>query len=135
MLKRKYGTTHECQSCWPSSEAVSSRTINNKKNQGPVWVFSGHGAQWKEIGQDLSVSPVFYEAIAVVEEIVLTEAGFSALQALKDGDIESSDKVQILTYEMQIGLAAVLKSKGVNPQAIIGHSVGEVVASIVAGLL
>ena len=118
-----------------SSEAVSSRIVNTSENKGTVWVFSGHGAQWKEMGQDLILNPVFYEAVFVVEAIVQTEAGFSALQALKDGDIESSDKVQILTYVMQIGLAAVLQSKGVTPQAIIGHSVGEIAASVVAGAL
>ena len=87
------------------------------------------------MGQDLILNPAFYEAISVVEAIVQTEAGFSALQALKDGDVESSDRVQILTYVMQIGLAAVLKSKGVTPQAIIGHSVGEIAASVVADAL
>ena len=87
------------------------------------------------MGHDLILNPVFYEAISVVEATVQTEAGFSALQALKNGDIESSDRVQILTYVMQIGLAAILKSKGVTPQAIIGHSVGEIAASVVANAL
>ena len=118
-----------------SSEAVARRVVASSGNLGTVWVFSGHGAQWKEMGQSLLSNPVFYEAIAPTEAIVQTEAGFSALQALKEGDIESSDKVQILTYVMQIGLAAVLKSKGVTPQAVIGHSVGEIAASVVANAL
>lgn len=117
------------------SKAVSSRIVSSNENTGCVWVFSGHGAQWKEMGQDLLSNPIFYEAISSTEAIVQIEAGFSALQALKEGDIESSDKVQILTYVMQIGLAALLKSKGVTPQAIIGHSVGEIAASVVAEAL
>ena len=117
------------------SKSVSRRVVSSSGNQGSVWVFSGHGAQWKEMGQDLILNPVFYEATLVVEATVQTEAGFSALQALKDGDMESSDTVQILTYVMQIGLAAILKSKGVTPQAIIGHSVGEIAASVVADAL
>ena len=118
-----------------NSKAVTRRVVSSSGNQGSVWVFSGHGAQWKEMGQDLILNPIFYEAISVMEGTVQTEAGFSALQALKDGDMESSDKVQILTYVMQIGLAALLKSKGVTPQAIIGHSVGEIAASVVADAL
>ena len=118
-----------------TSKAVSSRVVSSNENTGSVWVFSGHGAQWKEMGQDLLSNPVFYEAISSIESIVQMEAGFSALQALKEGDIESSDKVQILTYVMQIGLAALLKSKGITPQAIIGHSVGEIAASVVADAL
>lgn len=118
-----------------NSKAVTRRVVSSSGNQGSVWVFSGHGAQWKEMGRDLITNLVFYEAISVVEGTVQTEAGFSALQALKDGDMESSDKVQILTYVMQIGLAALLKSKGVTPQAIIGHSVGEIAASVIADAL
>ena len=118
-----------------TSEAVSRRVISGSSSSGSVWVFSGHGAQWKEMGQELVLNPIFHDAISVVEEIVQTEAGFSALQALKDGDMESSDKVQVLTYVMQIGLAAMLQSKGVTPQAIIGHSVGEIAASVTAGAL
>lgn len=118
-----------------NSKAVTRRVVSSNGNQGSVWVFSGHGAQWKEMGQDLILNPIFYEAIAVLEGTVQTEAGFSAIQALRDGDMESSDKVQILTYVMQIGLAALLKSKGVTPQAVIGHSVGEIAASVVADAL
>lgn len=117
------------------SEAISSRVLDSSNNSDSVWVFSGHGAQWKEMGEDLLLNPVFYEAIALIDPLVKTEAGFSALKALKEGDIRTSDKVQILTYVMQIGLAAVLQSKGATPNAIIGHSVGEIAASVVAGAL
>lgn len=118
-----------------SPKTTSSRIVSSSDEPGSVWVFSGHGAQWKDMGKDLLTNPVFYEAISSIETIVQMEAGFSALHALKEGDIESSDKVQILTYVMQIGLAAVLKSNGVTPQAVIGHSVGEIAASVVADAL
>ena len=118
-----------------NSKAVSRRVISGSNSQGSVWVFSGHGAQWKEMGQELILNPVFSEAVSDIEAIVQTEAGFSALQALEHGDMEGSDKVQVLTYVMQIGLAAMLKSHGVTPQAVIGHSVGEIAASVIAGAL
>ena len=118
-----------------SSKTTSSRVLSGDGNSGSVWVFSGHGAQWKEMGQDLLSNPVFCEAISSIEKVVQIEAGFSVLQALKEGDIESSDKVQILTYVMQIGLVAVLKSKGITPEAVIGHSLGEIAAAVVADAL
>ena len=118
-----------------SSNTTSSRVVSGSGNPGSVWVFSGHGAQWKEMGQNLLSKAVFYDAVSSVETVVQTEAGFSVLKALKEGDIESSDKAQILTYVMQIGLVAVLKSKGVTPQAVIGHSVGEIAAAVVADAL
>ena len=118
-----------------SSKTTSSRVFSAAGNPGSVWVFSGHGAQWKEMGQNLLSNPVFCEAITSIETVVQIEAGFSVVQALKEGDIESSDKVQILTYVMQIGLVAVLKSKGISPEAVIGHSVGEIAAAVVADAL
>ena len=118
-----------------SSKITSSRVLSGGGSPSSVWVFSGHGAQWKEMGQDLVSNPVFYDAISSIETVVQTEVGFSILQALKEGDIESSDKVQVLTYVMQIGLVAVLKSKGITPQAVIGHSVGEIAAAVVADAL
>ncbi|GME63637.1 6-MSAS [Neofusicoccum parvum] len=106
---------------------------NTKKDV--VWVFSGHGAQWKEMGKELINNAVFYQAVAPLDAITQREVGFSAIEALKNGDFDESDRVQVLTYVMQVGLAAVLRSKGVKPQAVIGHSVGEIAASVAAGCL
>ncbi|KAI0966748.1 6-methyl salicylic acid synthase [Xylaria arbuscula] len=102
-----------------------------------VWVFSGHGAQWKEMGRGLiNSSPVFYEAIEPLDLITQAELGFSATEALENGDfIDQSDRVQVMTYVIQIGIAAVLRSKGLYPSAVIGHSVGEIAATVVAGSL
>ncbi|KAL9047331.1 MAG: hypothetical protein Q9214_000058 [Letrouitia sp. 1 TL-2023] len=114
---------------------ASNRVLDSSKSTDSVWVFSGHGAQWKEMGREMLLNTIFHEAVASIDTTIMTEAGFSALQALKLGDFQASDRVQVLTYVMQIGLAAVLKFKGAAPQAVIGHSVGEIAASVVAGAL
>ena len=111
------------------------RVLGNDTSKDTVWVFSGHGAQWSEMGQDLLHSDVFKNAITSIDHIVEEEMGWSALKALEDKDFESSDRVQVLTYVMQVGLTAVLRDHGIEPQAIIGHSVGEVAASVAAGCL
>ncbi|KAK7990128.1 C6 finger domain-containing protein [Apiospora arundinis] len=101
-----------------------------------VWVFSGHGAQWKDMGTSLLRSRVFAEFLRELDGLVQKEAGFSALEALRTGDFEeSTERVQVLTYVVQVGLHRLLRSEGVAPQAVIGHSVGEVAASVVAGCL
>lgn len=115
--------------------SVSSRVLDNNTSRDSVWVFSGHGAHWKEMGREMLSNAVFYAAIASIDPIIEVEMGFSALQALEAGDFDASDKVQVLTYAMQIGLAAVLNTKGLVPKAVIGHSIGEVAASVVAGTL
>ena len=114
---------------------AQDRVLDSRANKGIVWIFSGHGAQWKEMGRDLLHDPLFRQAVAALNHIIESEMGFSAIQALEDGDFDASDKVQVLTYTMQIGLSAVLQAKGVKPQAVIGHSVGEVAASVAAGAL
>ncbi len=104
--------------------------------KGAVWIFSGHGAQWKDMGKSLlQTRPAFLNVVQQLEPIIQNETGFSALDALSNGDFESSDKVQVLTFVMHIGIAALLREAGATPQAIIGHSVGEIAAAVVAGVL
>lgn len=112
------------------------RILDAYPSQGHVvWVFSGHGAQWPAMGKDLLEYSDFRQIISSLDEIVQKECGYSAIKALETGDIGESDRIQVLTYLVQIGLGQVLKSKGLAPQAVIGHSVGEIAASVVAGCL
>nr|AFP89390.1 polyketide synthase [Cladosporium phlei] len=106
-----------------------------EQDRSLTWVFSGHGAQWPEMGVEMLQIPSFLAAVAELENTVVSEMGFSALKSLKDGDFGRTDEVQVLTYIMQIGLSAVLQSKGVVPQAVVGHSVGEIAAAVAAGCL
>lgn len=118
-----------------SEWTAQDRVLDSGANKGTVWVFSGHGAQWKEMGRDLLHTPLFRQAVVALDHIVQSEMGFSAIQALEDGDFDASDRVQVLTYIMQIGLTVILRAKGLKPQAVIGHSIGEVAASVAAGAL
>ena len=114
---------------------VTGRVLGSEVERDPVWVFSGHGAQWKEMGKSLLQEPVFFKTVSSLDCIIHAEMDFSAIQALKDGDFETSDRIQVLTYVVQVGLTLLLKSKGLSPQAVIGHSVGEIAASVAAGCL
>lgn len=101
-----------------------------------VWVFSGHGSHWSGMGRELlTAAPEFAAVIDEVDDVFAAELGFSAREALSSGDLGGTDRVQALTFAMQVGLAAVLRRRGVTPAAVIGHSVGEVAACVVAGTL
>nr|WP_246843351.1 type I polyketide synthase [Allokutzneria sp. NRRL B-24872] len=101
-----------------------------------VWVFSGHGAQWSGMGRSLLVdSPEFAAVIDRLEPIFLAELGVSPRAVLESGSLGGVDCIQSMLFAMQIGLAAVLTSSGVRPAAVIGHSVGEIAAAVVAGSL
>ena len=118
-----------------SNEWTSSARVLSDVRRDVVWVFSGHGAQWNNMAKELIDHPVFYSAVSSIDPIIQEEMGYSAVEKLKSGEFESSTEVQVLTYVMQVGLTAFLNSKGVVPDAVIGHSVGEIAASVAAGSL
>ncbi len=119
----------------PNQWIAQNRVLGNDCSKDVVWVFSGHGAQWTNMGKELLNQEIFRTTVIDLDRIVKAEMGFSALFALENGDLGGSDRIQVLTYVIQIGLTELLKSKGVQPQAIIGHSVGEIAASVAAGCI
>ncbi|KZM20173.1 phosphopantetheine binding [Ascochyta rabiei] len=119
----------------PDPWTTSNRVLDNAMQKGVVWVYSGHGAQWPNMGMELLCNHTFYYTLSSLDPIFQKEADFSVIEALETGNLGDSARVQILTYAVQIGLTALLKSQGVRPQAIIGHSVGEIAAAVAAGCL
>ncbi|MEU3168900.1 acyltransferase domain-containing protein [Streptosporangium sp. NPDC006930] len=101
----------------------------------PVWVFSGHGSQWPGMGRDLLAEPAFAQVIEALEPIYREEIGFSPRQVLLEDALDDVDRVQTMIFAMQLGLAALWRSRGVSPDAVIGHSVGEIAAAVTAGVL
>ncbi|KAJ6267732.1 thiolase-like protein [Bipolaris maydis] len=114
----------------PNARTISNRVIRSAALKGVVWVFSGHGAQWPNMGQQLLLNLVFRNKLSEMEVMFLREAVFSTIEALQQGELGGLDKIQMLTYAVQIGLAFVLQAEGVAPQAVIGHSVGEILGAI-----
>ena len=114
---------------------TTNRVFTSTAQKGVVWTFSGHGSQWPEMGKELLLNRVFRTAISDLDTVFQREANFSSVEALEKGKLDSSAEVQMLTYAMQIGLTLVLKGHGITPQAVVGHSVGEIAAAVVAGCL
>ncbi|MGO9552686.1 sulfolipid-1 biosynthesis phthioceranic/hydroxyphthioceranic acid synthase, partial [Mycobacterium sp.] len=106
-------------------------------DRGPVWVFSGQGSQWAAMGADLLANePVFAATVAAVEPLIAAESGFSVTEAMTAPQtVTGIDRVQPTLFAMQVALAATMKSYGVTPGAVVGHSMGEVAAAVVAGAL
>ncbi len=106
-------------------------------DRGPVWVFSGQGSQWAAMGAELLANePVFAATVAEAEPLIARESGFSVTEALTALEtVTGIDRVQPTIFTMQVALAATMKSYGVIPGAVIGHSMGESAAAVVAGTL
>lgn len=105
------------------------------RGTGLVWVFSGHGSQWAGMGRELLAEPAFAAVIDALEPVFSDEIGFSPRRELLEGDHRNVDRAQSMIFAVQVGLAAVWRSYGVTPDAVIGHSVGEIAAAVACGAL
>ncbi len=104
---------------------------------GTVFVYSGQGSQWAGMGQRLLADePAFAAAVAELEPVFVEQVGFSLRRVLAGGEpVVGIDRVQPVLVGVQLALTALWRSYGVQPDAVIGHSMGEVSAAVVAGAL
>ncbi|MBO2445569.1 type I polyketide synthase [Actinomadura barringtoniae] len=105
-----------------------------------VFVFAGQGAQWQGMCAELMrTEPVFDAAIEECEQALLPLTGWPlrAVLAGEHGDITKApiDMIQPTVFAAQVALAALWRSWGIVPDAVVGHSMGEVAAAHVAGAL
>ncbi|MEZ0095324.1 beta-ketoacyl synthase N-terminal-like domain-containing protein [Streptacidiphilus sp. EB129] len=107
-----------------------------RRRHHTVFVFSGQGSQWQGMGLDLwERDPV---AAAVLDECdrLLTGAGFHPLRALLgELDLSATELAQPALLAVQAAVAAVWRSRGLEPSLFLGHSVGEIAAAHAAGAL
>ena len=75
------------------------------------------------------------EVVELFEPVIQKQMKFSAIVTLGSGIFKVVDKIQILTFVMQIDITAILKSRGVKPKAVVGHFLRGIAASVVAGAL
>ena len=104
---------------------------------GTVFVYSGQGSQWAGMGQKLLADePAFAAAVAELEPVFVEQVGFSLRRCWQSGEpVVGIDRIQPVLVGMQLALTELWRSYGVEPDAVIGHSMGEVTAAVVAGAL
>lgn len=104
---------------------------------GTVFVYSGQGSHWVGMGRQLLTDePAFARALALLEPVFVEQVGFSLWQVISAGEPVSGDaQVQPVLMGLQLALTELWRSYGVHPDAVIGHSMGEVTAAVVAGAL
>nr|WSY54833.1 SDR family NAD(P)-dependent oxidoreductase [Streptomyces sp. NBC_00886] len=107
---------------------------------GVVFVFPGQGSQWLGMGRDLmDSSPVFAAEMNRCTEAFAEFVDWSLLDVLRGEpdtpDIDRVDVIQPVLFAVMVSLAAQWRSFGVVPDAVIGHSQGEIAAAYVAGAL
>ncbi|MET0234552.1 MAG: type I polyketide synthase [Kibdelosporangium sp.] len=118
----------------PNPMVATGRVLGDL-GPGPVWVFSGHGSQWDGMGRELLAGePAFREVLDLIDPVFVAEIGFSPRAVLLDGPLTDVDVIQPMIFAVQVGLNAVLRSRGLVPAAVIGHSVGEIAAAVAVGV-
>ncbi|GAA1007411.1 non-ribosomal peptide synthetase/type I polyketide synthase [Streptomyces thermogriseus] len=122
------------------SHAALARSTATTRGR-TVFVFPGQGAQWPGMGRALlTESPAFAETVRACDKAFVPLLGRSVAALLEDtapenAALERLDVLQPLMFTMYVALAAAWGELGVHPDAVVGHSQGEVAAAVVAGAL
>ncbi|HEY2267501.1 MAG TPA: acyltransferase domain-containing protein, partial [Streptosporangiaceae bacterium] len=102
-----------------------------------VFVFPGQGGQWAGMGRDLAAScPVFAARLAECGRALAPFTGWELEEVLAAGVLpDRADVIQPALWAVMVSLAAAWQAAGVTPDAVVGHSQGEIAAAVVAGIL
>ena len=123
-----------------ASPAVASGRRIPGRAPKVAFVFSGQGSQWAGMGRSLyEQEPVYRQMIDRCDEAMRPYVGWSLREELErseaDGGLQEVDIIQPALFAVQVALAALWRSWGIEPAAVVGQSLGEVAAAYVAGAL
>lgn len=105
-----------------------------------AFVFSGQGSQWYRMGRELlQEEPVVRESLERCDRALRPHCDWALLEQLEADKHQSRlgeiDVIQPTLFALQVALADLWRSWGIEPDAVVGHSMGEVAAAYVAGAL
>ncbi|MFJ8106832.1 SDR family NAD(P)-dependent oxidoreductase [Streptomyces sp. NPDC096132] len=118
------------------AECTDARAAQSFTARRPVFVFSGYGSQWEGMGRRLLTDDAQFAAqVSALDPLFRAETGSSLTDMITADAARSADRTQPLLFGIQLALARTMQAYGVEPAAVIGHSMGEVAAAVVAGAL
>ncbi len=105
-----------------------------------AFVYTGQGNQWVGMGEALyRQEPVFREIMDRCDSFIRQERGVSLLDVMfgrtgATGDLDEPRWTQPSIYALECALTALWRSLGIEPVAVLGHSLGEIAAAQAAGV-
>lgn len=116
--------------------------VSHASDRAPrvAFVFAGQGTQRPGMGLELFQSrSEFRAALEECDAAIRARAGWSVIDALREApsrsQVHRTEIAQPVIFALQVALARLWSSWGVRPDAVCGHSVGEIAAAFVAGAL
>ncbi len=124
-------------------QATASTDRNAGAGVGPrslAFVLAGHGSRWPAAATELLELPIASTTVAEIDAAVRAHAGWSVLEEIRrggSGPLATGDihVTQVCTFALQVTLARLWHSLGLRPSAVVGHSMGEIAAAHIAGVL
>jgi acyl transferase domain-containing protein len=119
---------------------ISKGTKLRNRRPKLVFVFPGQGPQWWAMGRELwEHEPVFRAVLEQCDRLLHPHTDWSLLEELLAQESQSrlseTEIAQPALVSIQVALVALWKAWGVDPNAVVGHSLGEITAAYVAGVL
>ena len=124
--------------------SLDNRTANETRaipleTPSVVFAFTGQGAYYRGIGQELFAEFDFFRIQILQLDRLVRRLGFSSIVPVVDGSVEDEPANPVLTQlsvvVIEIALARFWSLLGIRPSAVIGHSLGEYAALVVAGVI
>ncbi|MGX1812217.1 SDR family NAD(P)-dependent oxidoreductase, partial [Nocardia sp. NPDC055321] len=114
--------------------------VGQVRSRRVAFVFPGQGSQWVGMARELlESSPVFASTIRQCESVLAPHVDWSLTEVLSgqdhDTDVDRVDVIQPVLFAVMVSLAALWRACGVVPDAVVGHSQGEIAAAYIAGAL